>query len=44
MDDLLEKTALSINSFGLFGLGPFNMINTSGAVVLGMVYNHLLLS
>ena len=26
---------------GLFGIGPFNMINTSGAVVLGMVYNYL---
>ena len=23
------------------GIGPFNMINTSGAVVLGMVYNYL---
>ena len=31
-----------INSFfGLFGLGPFKMLNTSGAVVLGMVYNYL---
>ena len=28
-------------SFGLFGLGPFKMLNTSGAVVLGMVYNYL---
>ena len=27
--------------FGFFGLGPFNMLNTSGAVVLGMVYNYL---
>ena len=35
---LLEKNGL-INKF--FGLGPFNMINTSGAVVLGMVYNYL---
>ena len=26
---------------GFFGLGPFNMLNTSGAVVLGMVYNYL---
>ena len=24
---------------GVFGLGPFNILNTSGAVVLGMVYN-----
>ena len=31
-----------INSFlGLFGLGPFKMLNTQGAVVLGMVYNYL---
>ena len=26
---------------GVFGLGPFNMLNTSGAVVLGMVYNYV---
>ncbi|MGN0975076.1 MAG: ABC transporter permease, partial [Gemmiger sp.] len=26
---------------GLFDIGPLNMINTSGAVVLGMVYNYL---
>ena len=38
---LLEKRGL-INSFlGLFGIGPFQMINTQGAVVLGMVYNYL---
>ena len=24
-----------------FGLGPYNMLNTSGAVVLGMVYNYV---
>lgn len=31
-----------INSFlGLFGLGPYKMLNTEGAVVLGMVYNYL---
>ncbi len=38
---LLEKNGLINKSFGLFGLGPFTMINTSGAVVLGMVYNYL---
>lgn len=27
--------------FGLVGLGPYKLINTSGAVVLGMVYNYL---
>lgn len=31
-----------INSFlGLFGAGPFKLLNTEGAVVLGMVYNYL---
>lgn len=31
-----------INMFlGLFHLGPFKMLNTQGAVVLGMVYNYL---
>ena len=38
---LLEKNGRINKFFGLFGLGPFNMINTSGAVVLGMVYNYL---
>src|SRR5699024_2271560 len=37
---------LSINGpintlLGVFGLGPFNMLNTAGAVVLGMVYNYV---
>ena len=37
---------LSVNGpvnaiLGFFGLGPYNMLNTSGAVVLGMVYNFL---
>ena len=38
---LLEKNGLINKLLGLFGIGPFNMINTSGAVVLGMVYNFL---
>lgn len=38
---LLEKNGLINRFFGLFGLGPFQMINTQGAVVLGMVYNYL---
>ena len=38
---LLEKNGLLNRFLGLFGLGPFNMINTAGAVVLGMVYNYL---
>ena len=37
---------LSVNGpvnavLGVFGLGPYNMLNTSGAVVLGMVYNYV---
>ena len=38
---LLERNGLINKFLGLFGLGPFNMINTQGAVVLGMVYNYL---
>ncbi len=38
---LLERNGLINRFFGLFGVGPFQMINTSGAVVLGMVYNYL---
>lgn len=37
---------LSVNGpvnavLGLFGLGPYTMLNTFGAVVLGMVYNYV---
>ncbi len=38
---LLENNGLINRFLGLFGLGPLHMINTSGAVVLGMVYNFL---
>ena len=38
---ILEKNGLLNKLFGLFGMGPFDMINTQGAVVLGMVYNYL---
>ena len=38
---LLEKNGIINRLLGLIGLGPFKMINTSGAVVLGMVYNYL---
>ena len=38
---LLEKNGLINKLFGLIGLGPFNMINTQGAVILGMVYNYI---
>jgi len=38
---ILETNGI-LNSFlGNFGIGPFEMINTQGAVVLGMVYNYL---
>lgn len=38
---LLERNGLINRLFGLIGLGPFEMINTRGAVILGMVYNFL---
>jgi len=38
---LLERNGLINNFFGLLGLGPFQMIDTQGAIVLGMVYNFL---
>ena len=38
---LLENNGLINRFLGLFGIGPFEMINTQGAVVLGMVYNYL---
>ena len=38
---LLENEGLINKFFSLFGIGPFTMINTQGAIVLGMVYNYL---
>ncbi len=38
---LLENNGIINRLLGLVGLGPVPMINTSGAVVLGMVYNYL---
>ncbi len=38
---LLGNNGIINNFFGLFGLGPFKMLNTQGAVVLGMVYNYM---
>ncbi len=38
---LLEPNGLINKLFGLIGLGPFNLINNAGAVILGMVYNYL---
>jgi len=38
---LLEKNGIINRLLGMAGLGPLQMINTPGAVVLGMVYNYL---
>ena len=38
---LLGNNGLINQLLGLIGLGPFKLINTSGAVVLGTVYNYL---
>lgn len=38
---ILGNNGILNNLLGLIGLGPFKMLNTQGAVVLGMVYNYL---
>lgn len=38
---LLERNGLINKALGAVGIGPLEMINTRGAVVLGMVYNFL---
>ena len=38
---LLEPNGLINKMFSLVGLGPFDLINNAGAVILGMVYNYL---
>lgn len=38
---LLEENGLINRFLGLIGIGPFNLMNNSGAVVLGMIYNYL---
>ena len=38
---LLGNNGIINYLLGLVGLGPFKLINTSAAVVLGMVYNYL---
>ncbi|MGN0545864.1 MAG: ABC transporter permease, partial [Acutalibacteraceae bacterium] len=38
---LLESNGVINKILGFFGIGPFEMINTQGAIVLGMVYNYL---
>lgn len=38
---LLENNGIINKLLGVFGIGPVHMINTQGAVILGMVYNFL---
>ena len=38
---LLEDTGIINSLLGSIGIDPVHMINTSGAVILGMVYNYL---
>lgn len=38
---LLGNNGIINSLLGLIGLGPFKLLNTQGAVVLGMVYNYL---
>ncbi|MEG2039296.1 MAG: ABC transporter permease [Oscillospiraceae bacterium] len=38
---ILENNGIINQILGFFGLGPLSMINTQGAVVLGMVYNYI---
>ena len=38
---ILEDTGVINTLLGYLGIKPFHMINTSGAVILGMVYNFL---
>lgn len=38
---ILGNNGILNSILGLFGLGPFKLLNTQGAVVLGMVYNYL---
>ena len=38
---LLQDTGILNNLLGKLGIGPIRMIRTSGAVILGMVYNYL---
>lgn len=38
---ILQDTGIINTLLGKIGIGPFHMINTPGAVILGMVYNFL---
>jgi spermidine/putrescine transport system permease protein len=39
--NILDNNGLLNRFLGLLGIGPLQLINTQGAVVLGMVYNYL---
>ncbi|MBQ2698546.1 MAG: ABC transporter permease [Firmicutes bacterium] len=39
--NILERNGIINNLLGMMGLGPWKMIGTAGAVILGMVYNYL---
>ena len=41
MNFLLRNNGIINNLLGMIGIGPLKLINTEGAVVLGMVYNYL---
>ena len=41
LDDDFGRYSLINTVLGFFGIGPLHMINTGGAVVLGMVYNFI---
>lgn len=38
---LLDNNGIINTLLGYIGLGPFKMLNTQGAVILGMVYNYI---
>ena len=38
---ILGESGVLNRIFGLVGIGPFHMLNTGSAVILGMVYNYL---
>ena len=38
---LLENNGIINKIFGLFGFGPFQLINNKFAVIIGMIYNYL---
>lgn len=39
--NILDTNGLVNQLLGFFGIGPVKMLNTSGAVILGMIYNNL---